>query len=213
MKVYVLNSKNYEGAVNLPVITTKILENRVDLEDYDGIVFTSKNAVYAIEKLNKNWKNLEIYSIGSGTSEAVREFEVEVKYEARSSYGDDFARELKQKAVGKKLLYLRPKVVISRVTDIIKEGGIEIDEVVIYETVCQNCQKLGTPAKNSVIIFSSPSTIECFFKCFKWCESYQAVVIGKNTASFMPQNIKYSLAREQNIPSCIELGHILSDFK
>lgn len=213
MNIYVLNSKKYNGAKNLPVITTKILKSNIDLSGYDGIIFTSKNAVKMAEILDKSWKNLEIYSIGVGTSEAIKEFGAKITYQAKSSYGDDFARELKGRVQGKKLLYLRPKVVISKVTEIIKSGGIEIDEKIIYETICENCKKLAKPTKKSVIIFSSPSTIECFFNCFEWCESYKAVVIGKNTASFMPKNIGFSLAKEQNIPSCIELGEILSDFK
>ena len=206
MNVFVLNDKPYPKAKNLPVIGMELIYKEIDFSNYDGVIFTSKKAVVAIDTINRRWRDLSIYTIGVGTEEAVREAGAEVEYCAKSSYGDDFANELKSITKGKKLIYLRPEVVISKLAQILKEESIEIDEEVIYKTVCTECGKLKTPPKNSAIIFSSPSTIECFFNCFEWDESYRAIVIGKNTASYMPQNIDFTLSKEQNIPSCIELG-------
>ena len=206
MAIYILNNKKEKNAINLPVIGIKFYDIKIDLSLYDALIFTSKNGLYAIDKIDKSWRNLEIYSIGRGTTNSAKELGVEVTYTAKTSYGDEFAKEIKSLLKGKKALYLRPKVVVSRVSDIIKSGGVDIDEKIIYETICNDCSSFQSPPKNSIIIFSSPSTIECFFKYFKWNKTYKAIVIGKNTAKFMPKEIEYKLSPKQTLESCIELG-------
>ena len=206
--IYVLSEKKFDGALNLPVIKIDFLEFEVDLSSFDALVFTSKNGVEAIDRIDKKWKDKEIYSIGTGTTKAIKEKGVQVTYTAKSSYGDDFAKEIGEKLLGKSVLFPRAKVVTSHLNKILQDVGVDLREVIAYETVC-NSEDLLKPEKGSVIIFSSPSTIECFFKKFAWDESYKAVVIGKKTASFIPKEIKYTLSQRQTIPDCIKLGSAL----
>ena len=206
--IYILSEKKFDGALNLPVIKIEYLDFEVDLSGFDALVFTSKNGVEAIERVDKRWRDKEIYSIGSGTSKAVKNKGVKVAYTAKSSYGDNFAKEIKEKLYGKRVLFPRAKVVTSHLNKILKNAGIDLSEVIVYETVC-NPEKLSRPQKGSVIIFSSPSTVKCFFKKFTWDESCKAVVIGEKTASFMPKEIKYTISDKQTIPDCIELGKYL----
>ena len=56
------------------------------------------------------------------------------------------------------------------------------------------------------IIFSSPSSVECFFKNYTWDESYKAVVIGKTTAKYLPSNVEYIISKETSIDVCIKLA-------
>ncbi len=203
--IFILSEKEYEGAQNLPVIVIKYLTKEIDLSSYDGLVFSSKNGVIGIDMLNDQWKKIPSYSIGSGTSDEIKKRGGIVAYEAKSSYGDNFAKEIKKYLCGKKVLFLRAKVVTSKLNSILKESGVFLDEVVVYETICGDCNKLETPPKGSFIIFSSPSTIECFFRCFSWHDSYKAIVIGKKTASFMP-DIYFETASKQTISSCIKLA-------
>ncbi len=204
--IFILNDKRFEGAKNLPVIGFRFFDKNIDLSSYNALIFTSKNGVEAIDRIDKRWREIASFSIGKGTSKAVREKGGNLVFTASSSYGDDFAKEIVPLLKGKKALFLRAKVVTSRLNEILRENGIDLDEEVVYETICQECSKLSKPPKNSIIIFSSPSTIECFFRCFSWDESYTAVTIGKKTASFMPKEIKYFLSKEQTIDSCIEFA-------
>ncbi len=206
--IYILSEKKFDGALNLPVIKINFLDFKVDLSLFDALIFTSKNGVEAIDRVNKTWRYKEIYSIGSGTTKAIKDKGVEVAYTAKSSYGDNFAKEIQNKLYGKRVLFPRAKVVTSQLNKILQNAGINLSEIIAYETVC-NSKDLSNPPKDSVIIFSSPSTIKCFFKKFTWDESYKAVVIGEKTASFIPKEIRYTLSKKQSIPECIKLGYTL----
>ncbi len=207
--IYILSEKSYLGAKNLPVIKINYYDRDIDLSKFDALIFTSKNGVEAIDRVGDEWKEKEIYSIGSGTSKTITKKGVTPFYTAKSSYGDDFAKEIKDKIKDKKVLFLRAKVVTSKLNEILRSNGIELSEEIVYETIC-NSDELSAPEDGSVIIFSSPSTIECFFKRFNWLKSYKAVVIGSKTAGFMPKNIKYILSKKQTIPACIELAKNLT---
>ena len=204
--IFVLSQKKFASAQNLPVIIFEYFDKKVDLSNYDALIFTSKNGVLAIDRVDEKWKALPSYSIGSGTSKAIKALGGKIVYEAKSSYGDDFAKEIKKRLQAKRVLFLRPKVVTSHLNTILKEAGIALEELVIYETKCNACENLTTPPKNAYIIFSSPSTITCFLKCFSWDDSYKAIVIGTKTASFMPSDIPYILSKKQTIDACIALA-------
>jgi len=202
--IYLLSNKKYNGAKNLPVIITKNFALNIDISSYEALIFSSKNGVLALESSGIEWRDIPAYSIGSGTSSIIKELGGNLVYEAKNSYGDSFANEIKDYLEGKRALFLRAKVVSSNLNTILKESGVLLDEYIIYETLCNDCESLEKPKKGSVIIFSSPSTIECFFRCFEWDSSYKAVVIGKVTASYMPKGVDFSLCDEPNLPSCIK---------
>ena len=204
--IFVLSEKKFASAQNLPVIVFAYFDKEIDLSLYDALIFTSKNGVIALDRIDSQWKKVPAYSIGSGTSKAIKALGGKIVYEAKSSYGDDFAVEIKRQLDGKRVLFLRPKVVTSQLNTILRKEGITLDESVIYETKCNDCKKLTKPPKNAYIIFSSPSTITCFLRCFSWDESYNAIVIGEKTASFMPKNIPYTLSKKQTIDACITLS-------
>ncbi len=201
--IYILSEKKFQNSQNLPCIVIKHIKKDIDLLSYDALVFTSKNGVEAIDNLNKAWKNLPAYSIGSGTSKVIKELGGNVVYEAKNSYGNEFAKEIKKRLSGKKVLFLRAKEVTSKLNKILKENGVLLDEEIVYETICNDCKNLTKPESSSCIIFSSPSTIKCFFKCFEWDSSYKAVVIGEVTLKALPKDIPYILSDKPNIPSCI----------
>lgn len=197
--IVVLNSTKYDGAVNCPVIRTIFYDKIVDISNYEAIVFTSKNAVEAANKTTSLWKNLPSYSIGMATSTKIKELGGILKYESSYSYSPQFANELNQLLKDKKVLYIRAKKVLGNLKE--SMSNVNLDEVVLYETVC-NDEVLKKPAKNSTIIFSSPSSIKCFFKNFEWDESYEAIAIGKKTSSFL--DVEHKVSEVQSIDEIIK---------
>ena len=207
MKIYLLSDykTSIKNVEKLTVFKIEFLPKDINLLEYDGIIFTSKNDVYSINSFNPFWKNLPSYVIASKTASVIKEFGGRIEFIGKKSHGNDFAKELVKVAKGKKLIYLRAKKVVSNLVSILNENGINCDEEIIYETKCVKI-KDKVLEKNSIILFTSPSTIECFFKNFNWDESFKAIVIGKTTAKFLPNNVNYQISEIQSIEACINLA-------
>jgi uroporphyrinogen-III synthase len=203
--IILLSNVKYEGVENLPVFDIEYLDVNIDLQEYDSLIFTSKNAIYALDKLSISWKNLDSYAIAKKTSDILKKYNSKVVFTGSFSHGDEFAYELIPLLKNKKVLYVKGEKSVSSLFNILLTNGINITELTVYKTICSK-YNLKTPAINSIIIFTSPSCIKCFFDKIAWHESFKAIVIGKTTAKYMPKNIEYKVSPIQSIEACIELA-------
>ncbi len=208
-KIYILSDKIVEGAKNLNLLKINYISIDIDLSKYDSLIFTSKNGVESFSKLNLNWKGIDSYAISKVTANALKNLNSNLIYDGISGHGDNFAKELLSYLKNKKPLYIRAKKVVSNLTNILNENGILCDEVITYETVCSDTQGIENFEKNSIFIFSSPSTIKCFFNNYKWDDSYTAISIGKTTSSYLPEDIKVIISKTQTIESCVDIAKTL----
>ncbi len=207
-KIYLLNNLKYEGIENLEVFKIEYMKKDVSLNFYDALIFTSKNAVLSLDSFNKHWKKIPSYAISEKTANQIKQLNGNISFVGFSGHGNDFAQELIPLLKNKKVLYIRAEEVISDLFKILNKENIQIDELVTYKTICNN--KINKKLeKNSVIIFTSPSSIKCFFKKYAWDSSYKVVVIGKTTAKYMPKNIKYKISPKSAIDECIKLAQTL----
>ena len=87
---------------------------------------------------------------------------------------------------------------------ILKDNKINLDEVVAYETSCKETNI--DLEEDSIFIFTSPSSVECFFKQYNWKDSYKAVVIGKTTADYLPKNVDFIMSSETSVDECVNLA-------
>ena len=203
--IVLLSNTNFEGVKNLPVFEIKYLSLIKEINEYDALIFTSKNAIFSLDKSHLNWKDIPSYAIAPKTANILKKYDSNIVFTGSSSHGDSFAYELIPLLKNKKVLYIKGKKSVSKLFDILKDNDIEIDELISYETICSNFQK-SSLNDNSIIIFTSPSSVNCFFKKFNWKNSYQAVVIGNTTAKYLPRNIKYHCSKIQSIEACVELA-------
>ena len=101
-------------------------------------------------------------------------------------------------------MYVKALKTVSNLPEILKENKVLLDELVAYET---SCKKIDVELeKDSIFIFTSPSSVECFFKQYSWDDSYKAVVIGKTTAKYLPKNIKYEISSQTSVEECVNLA-------
>ena len=105
----------------------------------------------------------------------------------------------------KKTLYVRALKTVSNLANILKENGINIDEVIAYKTSCNKQEKKALD-KNSTIIFTSPSSVECFFINFIWEDSFKAIAIGRTTAMYLPKNIECEISSITSVEECVKLA-------
>lgn len=207
-KIYLLNEQKHENVENLEVFQIEYIKSDVDLKKYDALVFTSKNGVKAINSFNQDWKNIPSYAIAQKTANTIMKLGGVVEFIGNSGHGNDFAYELKNVLKDKKVLYVKALKTVSNLPNILKENGIFLDEIIAYKTSCKKSNIILE--ENSIFIFTSPSSVECFFKQYSWKNSYKAIVIGKTTAEFLPSNINYEISSQTSVEECIKLAKQLS---
>ncbi len=213
MNIYILSDKKINGAKNIPVIDITYIQQDIDYNLYNSLIITSKNALYSIDSMNEKWKNIPIYAIAPQTANIVKKLGGNLEFIGTDGHGDKFALELIDKLKGKKALYIRGEKVVSNLINILKQNNISCDETIVYKTVCKEYKQFGQLPKDSIIIFSSPSTIKCFFKNTTWDESFKAVCIGDTTAKYLPSHIKPYIADTTSLESCVEKGLELNSYK
>jgi len=201
--IYLLSPTPKEGTIALPMIDFAISASSIDFAHSDTLIFTSKQAVVTVDKIDSSWKNYPCVAIGPATKKQIEDLGGKVIYYPKSFYGETLSQDIAMFFRDKKLLYLRPKEVSFDSKSFLKKEGIVLHEQIIYETSCLKYASEEKPSKDAIIIFTSPSTIHCFLKNFEWDESYTAVVIGKATKVHLPVNAEYVVADEPLINACI----------
>jgi len=202
--IYLLSPLKKEGTHSLPMIAFSLVAKRIDFSSCDTLIFTSKQAVVSAENIDKRWKEFPSIAIGGATKSKIEELGGEVIYHPKEFYGEVLAKDIEQSFADRKLLYLRPKEVSFDSRAYLERAGIELEEQVIYETSCVEYEQSERPKEGAIIIFTSPSTINCFFKNFKWDESYIAILIGHATKEHLPKMCKYVIADKPLIDSCVK---------
>lgn len=202
--IYLLSVVKREGTRFLPMISFSLMSDKIDFSHCDTLIFTSKQAVVSANEIDERWKNYPCIAIGSATKDKIETLGGKVIYYPNKFYGETLAKDIKKYFSTRKLLYLRPKEISFDSKGYLEKHGIGLEEQIIYETSCIQYAKNQKPEKNATIIFTSPSTIRCFFKNFLWDESYIAILIGTATKEHLPDFCKYAVADEPLIDSCIK---------
>ncbi|WP_404317473.1 uroporphyrinogen-III synthase [Malaciobacter canalis] len=208
-KIYLLNNLSFNNIENLEVFKIKYIKKDIDFSKYDAIIFTSKNAVYSVDSFSNDWKKIPSYAIAPKTAKIIENLSGKVEYIGKSGHGNDYAKELITHLENKKTLYLRASKTVSNLISILKENKIDIDDEVIYETTCNDELEKKDFELNSIFIFTSPSSVECFFKKFDWHHSFTAIVIGNTTSKFLPKEVNFLVSTSTSVEECVKLAQKL----
>jgi len=202
--IYLLSPLVKEGTFSLPMIKFSLVVDKIDFSTCDTLMFSSKQAVVSADTIDKKWKEFPCIAIGGATKKKIEELGGKVIYHPKEFYGEVLAKDIENFFSDKKLLYLRPKDVSFDSKAYLEKVGIELEEQIIYETSCIKYTTDKKLKENATIIFTSPSTIKCFFNNFEWDNSYTAILIGHATKEHLPKMCKYVIADEPLIDSCIK---------
>jgi uroporphyrinogen-III synthase len=202
--IYLLSPTPREGTLSLPMIDFKRVASKIDFKCCDTLMFTSKQAVKTADEIDTRWKNYPCIAIGSATKSQIEALGGEVIYHPQDFYGETLSRDIAHFFKAREILYLRPKEISFDAKGYLDKEGITLHEQIIYETGCIAYKKEDAPQKGAIIIFTSPSTIRCFFQQFAWDESYTAVVIGSSTKVHLPSEVAYVVAKKPLISACIK---------
>ena len=203
-KIYLLSNQKYSDVENIEVFQIEYLKSEIDLLQYDALIFTSKNAVYSLDLFNKDWKKIPSFVIAPKTAQIIEKLGGKIAFTGITSHGNEFAFELIELLKNKKVLYIKALKTVSNLIEILKKNKILVDEFVAYKTSCKESNIVLED--NSIFIFTSPSSVECFFKQYSWNHSFKAIVIGKTTASYLPKNVDFKITNETSIDECVKLA-------
>ncbi|MDM5271217.1 uroporphyrinogen-III synthase [Sulfurovum sp. zt1-1] len=207
--IYLLSPTPEEGTIPLPMISFSLVTDKIDFDGCDILLFTSKQAVKSAEAIDTGWKKYPAVAIGPATKKQIETLGGSVIYHPSSFYGETLSQHIVTYFKDKKILYLRPQKVSFDTKGYLERAGIEVQEQVLYETSCADYPNEEAPSKGAVIIFTSPSTVNCFFQNFEWDQSYTAVLIGEATKKYLKPDMNYVVADEPLIQSCIEKANSL----
>ena len=121
------------GVVHIPILSIRFLTPDIDFNLYEGIVVTSKQGALALKHYAPNWDKLYVICVGESTAQEVKKQGAK-HIECADGYGESIFNVLRQHR--RKWLYCRPKMIASSWPSRAREEGIVIDEVIIYETTC-----------------------------------------------------------------------------
>jgi uroporphyrinogen-III synthase len=211
--IYILSDKKNHNTENLPVVTTKVIPREIDFNQYDILLFLSKNAVLSMDSFNTSWREKPSYAMTEQTGKAIQKLKGALLSIDEDYTAHEFEQQLSKRLEGKRVLCIRSKEASSDLKNKLDSQNIVCDEAIVYETVCKRQISKTILPKNSIIIFSSPSTVDCFFLNKEWDRSYKAITIGKTTAEYLPEYISPHIVESKSIESCIREALIIETNK
>ena len=203
--IYLISKTPYEGVIHIPILTIHFLSPTIDFTDYEGVIFTSKQGVLSLQNYSPDWEKLGCICVSESTAKSAREAGA-VDVEVGDGYGTTIAEVLESKKRNGKWLYLRPKVVASEWVSSARESGFEIDEAIVYESVCNEEARDFAVSQDGVLIFTSPSTIRCFLQNNRILSTQDVVVIGKTTQNALPVEVGSYLSETTSVEAAVELA-------
>jgi len=202
--IYILSDKTVRYAKNIPMIDIVPIEVDINCNDYDALIFTSKNAIKYLDKISTSWKKIPSYVIAPQTAKILKDYNGTLTFTGSEKHGDEFANEIIPLLKNKKVLYVGGNKTVSNLVSMLNKNQVNCDYKAIYKTIShQYPQKIQLP-KNSIIIFSSPSTITSFFQNSQWDKSYTAISIGKTTAKYLPSEITPIISEITSLKGCVQ---------
>jgi uroporphyrinogen-III synthase len=205
-QIYLFSISSHPSAISINSLDIKLLKPSIDFSKYDYLVITSKQASKALSKYDKKeYINKPALCVSTQSAKSYIELGGSV-LDTGSGYGDNLVDKITSYSKDTKWLYLRAKVVASNFVEICRKDGYSIDEVIVYESSCSQDIKNAAVKDDGILIFTSPSSVDCYLKNHDIMSSNIVIVIGKTTAKALPKNIKYILSKKTTIESCIEIA-------
>ena len=205
-KIYLFATSKSEHAVNIKSLDVMFLKPDIDFSKYDYLIITSKQTIKALEQYDKkDFIEIPALCVSAKTAVAYEEFGGKI-LSVGDGYGDNLTKNIKEFSKDTKWLYLRAEMIASDFVKRSRDDGYKIDDKVLYVSECSKEILDVRVNDDSTLIFTSPSSIECFLKNNTIHPDADVIVIGTTTAAFLPKWVKYKISKKTSIESCIELA-------
>ncbi len=198
-KIYLFSATSHPDALHVNTLDFDFFQPTIDFSNYDYLVLTSKKAVDALQFYKKeDYINIPALCISRFTAEYYESFGGKV-LEVGDGIGSNLQRIIDTYPKEKKWLYLRAKIIAGE--------GLHVEQAIVYESRCSDeILNFKLEDKDGVLIFTSPSSVECFLKNNSLHVEQKIIVIGTTTAKALPTNTKYKISDKTSIESCVKLA-------
>lgn len=208
-QIYLFSTSSHPDVISVNSLDITLLKPSINFSNYDYLIITSKQAVRALQKYDGTiYREKKALCISKATARSFESLGGTV-LEVGDGYGDDLYMSIKKHPKETKWLYLRAKSVASNFVELLQKEGYLVDEEIVYESKCSNKMINIDVKKEAVLIFTSPSSVNCFLKNNQISMKHNIVVIGSTTAKSLPSGVSFCIAKEHTIESCITLANSL----
>ena len=210
LPIYLFSVSSHPEAIHINSLSVSFFKPEIDFNRVDYFILTSKQAVKALQQYQKEqYIDKKALCISKATATAYEEIGGEV-LQTGKGYGDTLSETIKHYSKETKWLYLRAKTVASDFAAELRNEGYNIKEAVVYKSECsKEILKTEVP-NNAVMIFTSPSSINCYLQTHTLQPSQQIIVIGKTTAKALPKETNCILSPDTTIESCMQIARKLA---
>jgi uroporphyrinogen-III synthase len=207
-KIYLFSTSSHPDAISINSLDITFFKPDINFSLYDYLIITSKQTVKALKQYPlEKYIDKKALCVSDKTAQAFKDIGGDV-LKVGKGYADDLGNTVKKYPKTTKWLYLRAKEVASSFVEVLKKEKYSIDEVIIYESKCAKGIVSVNIENDSVLIFTSPSSVKCFLEHNKIDKNNNVIVIGDTTAKALPSNVKYVLSKDKTIESCMELAKL-----
>ena len=199
-KIYLFSATSHSDALHVNSLDFNFFQPTINFSNYDYLVLTSKKAVDALQFYKKEeYINIPALCISKFTKKYYEEFDGKI-LDVGDGIGSDLQNIIDTYPKDKKWLYLRAIEIAGK--------GLHVEEVIVYESRCSDeILNFKLEDKNSILIFTSPSSVECFLQNNSLHVEQKIIVIGSTTAASLPTNINYKISDKTSIQSCMDIAH------
>ena len=204
-QIYLFSISTHPDTTNINSLDITILKPDINFLEYDYLIATSKQVSVALQQYSSEYKLKKVLAISNATAKSLKSIGCEV-LEIGSGYGDNLSALIDKYPKNTKWLYLRARKVASNFVQERVEKGFLIDEAVIYESKCSKQIEKLTLALDATLIFTSPSSVNCFMQTNTLLSTYKIIVIGESTKKALPLSIHCRVSKSMSIDACVELA-------
>ncbi|WP_457749812.1 uroporphyrinogen-III synthase [Sulfurimonas sp.] len=207
--VYLFSISSHPDACHVNSLDITFFRPEIDFSKYDALIITSKQASKALEQYDKKvYSNKPALCISVQSAKSFERLGGQVLGIGKG-YGDTLSEQIKFYPKETKWLYLRAKVIASDFVFTCNEMGYNIEEKIVYASHCSQAIKEVEVEDEAVLIFTSPSSVECFLKNHTLLQTHKVIVIGKTTAKAIPKDCSYILSKDTTIENCMQIARSL----
>jgi len=205
-QIYLFATSQSPYAKNIKSLEVKFLKPTIDFSKYDYLIITSKQAVKGLQQYNKkDFIDIPALCVSAKTAAVYEDFGGKI-LAVGDGYGDNLVKNIKEFTKDTKWLYLRAETIASDFVKRCQNSAYQIEEEILYISECSEEILNIRINDDSTLIFTSPSSVECFLKNNAINPNSKVVVIGKTTANSLPDLVEYLISEKTSIESCIALA-------